>query len=104
MKCQHLKVLLLKDWLTLKRNKGFVYSFILVPIAFCALFCWLQSLALDGTREGSLLAGNMHYTTNEPARAWKDSTFPAAAGLPAWFTYAPSLESLYFADLKTGAS
>ena len=62
----------MKDWLTLKRNKGFIISFIVVPLGFCALFCWLQSLALEGTKEGSLIvdpdtgkpSGNMWFTTN----------------------------------------
>lgn len=62
----------MKDWLTLRRNKGFIISFIVVPIAFCGLFCWLQSLALEGTKSGSLIidgetgkpSGNMWFTTN----------------------------------------
>ena len=76
-KIQHLKVLLMKDWLTLKRNKGFIVSFVVVPLAFCGLFCWLQSLALDGSKQGSLIQqegkayaeGNVHYTSNKKSNS-----------------------------------
>lgn len=77
----------MKDWLTLKRNKGFIISFVAVPLVFCSLFCWLQSLALEGTRVGSLIENedgvpseNMWYTKNfgstavgsfmDPPRPW----------------------------------
>jgi len=110
VKTQHLKVLLMKDWLTLKRNKGFIVSFIVVPIAFCGLFCWLQSLALDGTRVGSLIenpetkkpSGNMWFTSNEPATPL-NLQIPTA---PNWLTVLLNLnsESITFANATTVAT
>jgi len=90
----------MKDWLTLKRNKGFIVSFIVVPLAFCSLFCWLQSLALDGTKEGSLIEGNLHFSSNEKASEFKT----LVPSFPDWLTVLYNYESLTFDKSATVAT
>jgi hypothetical protein len=60
----HLKVLLKKDFLTLKRNPGFIVGFLVLPIALMAAFIAIQNLVNNGTKEGSLLEENFFYTSN----------------------------------------
>ena len=59
----HLKVLLAKDFLTLKRNIGFVLAFIILPLGLMGTFIEIQSLVDNGTHTGSLVADNFRYTT-----------------------------------------
>ena len=59
----HLKVLLTKDFLTLRRNVGFILAFIALPIGLMSAFIAIQSLVYNGEKEGSLIADNFKYTT-----------------------------------------
>lgn len=44
----HLKVLLLKDLLTLRRNIGFIIAFIVLPIGLMVAFIEIQGLVDNG--------------------------------------------------------
>ena len=59
----HLKVLLKKDFLTLKRNPGFMAAFILVPIVLIGAFIGIQFQVDKGPKSGSLVAENFKYTS-----------------------------------------
>lgn len=37
----HIKVLLKKDYLTLRRNIGFVFAFVVLPLGLMIAFCYL---------------------------------------------------------------
>lgn len=59
----HLKVLLKKDFLTLVRNRGYVIGFVLVPVAFMAIFIGVKSLFDKGETEGPLIFDHFKYTS-----------------------------------------
>jgi len=59
----HLKVLLKKDFLTLVRNRGYVIGFVLVPVAFMAIFIAVKSLFDKGETEGPLIFDHFKYTS-----------------------------------------
>lgn len=61
----HLKVLLKKDFLTLWRNKGFLFAFAILPIGLMIAFAYIQSLVDDGPESGSLIAANFRYTSSD---------------------------------------
>lgn len=61
----HLKVLLQKDLLTLRRNVGFIIAFVFLPIALMAAFIAIQGLVDNGEKEGSLLQENFRYSTTK---------------------------------------
>ena len=60
----HLKVLLTKDFLTLRRNVGYIIAFIFLPVALMSAFISIQQLVDNGTKEGSLIDDNFFYTSN----------------------------------------
>lgn len=59
----HLKVLLTKDYLTLRRNVGFIIAFLLLPIALMVAFISIQQLVDKGEKSGSLVDENFFYTS-----------------------------------------
>lgn len=59
----HLKVLLTKDFLTLRRNVGFIVAFMLLPVILMTAFIAIQNLVDNGEKEGSLLEDNFFYTS-----------------------------------------
>lgn len=59
----HLKVLLTKDILTLRRNIGFVVAFIVLPLGLMGAFIAIQDLVVKGTVEGSLMKDHFFYTS-----------------------------------------
>jgi len=61
----HLKVLLLKDLLTLRRNIGFIIAFIVLPVGLMTAFIQIQQLVDNGEKVGSLLVENFKYTTTQ---------------------------------------
>ena len=61
----HLKVLLKKDFLTLRRNVGYLFAFIVLPIGLMSAFIAIQNLVDKGTAGGTLLTDNFRYTTTK---------------------------------------
>jgi hypothetical protein len=61
----HLKVLLSKDFMTLKRNIGFVAAFVILPVGLMVAFIEIQGLVYDGEKEGSLIADHFKYINTE---------------------------------------
>ena len=60
----HLKVLLKKDFLTLRRNVGFIVAFVLLPIALSGAFIGIQSAVDNGTNDGdNMLSDHFRYTS-----------------------------------------
>ena len=64
-KATHLKVLLSKDFLTLKRNIGFVICFVFLPLALMTAFIEIQGLVNNGEVEGSQIAANFRFTNSQ---------------------------------------
>jgi ABC-type Na+ efflux pump permease subunit len=62
----HLKVLIKKDLITLWRSKGFLISFIILPIVLIGLFNWIKSLVDNGEKSGSLIYDNFRYSSTLP--------------------------------------
>ena len=60
----HLKVLLKKDFLTLRRNLGFIIAFIVLPLGLMNAFIAIEGLVDNGDKEGSLIRDNFHFTSN----------------------------------------
>jgi hypothetical protein len=61
----HLKVLLFKDLLTLRRNIGYIIAFLVLPIGLMTAFIQIQQLVDNGEKEGSLIKENFKYTTTK---------------------------------------
>ena len=61
----HLKVLLKKDFLTLKRNVGFLIAFVVLPVGLMSAFIAIQNLVDKGEGGGTLLNDHFKYTTNK---------------------------------------
>jgi hypothetical protein len=61
----HLKVLLTKDLLTLRRNMGFIIAFIVLPLGLMFTFIEIQGLVDNGNESGSLVDQNFRYTSTQ---------------------------------------
>lgn len=61
----HLNVLLLKDFLTLRRNTGFIAGFFITPLFLMSAFIGIQTLVNKGKFEGSLMEENFYYTSTQ---------------------------------------
>ena len=72
----HLKVLLKKDFLTLKRNLGFLFAFIVMPIGLMSAFIAIQNLVDNGTKSGTLLTEHFKYTTTKYTETYADYANP----------------------------
>jgi hypothetical protein len=48
-------VLLLKDLITLWRNKAFIAAFVIMPVGLMLAFSGIQGLIDKGTKEGPLI-------------------------------------------------
>lgn len=59
----HLRVLLAKDFLTLRRNQGYILAFLLLPLGLMSAFIGIQRLVDKGAREGSLMQEDFFYTS-----------------------------------------
>ena len=68
----NLKVLLKKDFLTLWRNKGFIVTFCVLPIALMSAFTAIQNLVNKGEKSGSLIKEYFRYTSNFPIAPYMD--------------------------------
>jgi len=74
----HLKVLLKKDFLTLKRNLGFLLAFIVLPVGLMSAFIAIQNLVDKGTKQGTLLNDHFHYSTNKFTEDYATYTNPGS--------------------------
>lgn len=84
----HLKVLLKKDFLTLRRNVGFIIAFILLPIALSGAFIGIQTAVDNGTNNGdNMLEDHFRYTSsmffNYPQGLYTVAPFAGMQVLPA---------------------
>lgn len=70
----HLKVLLKKDFLTLKRNLGFLFAFVVLPVGLMSAFIAIQNLVDNGTKSGTLLTDNFKYSTNKYTASYTNYT------------------------------
>jgi hypothetical protein len=61
----HLKVLLKKDFLTLWRNKGFLFAFLVLPFGLMIAFAYIQSLVDNGSKSGSLINDYFRYVSTD---------------------------------------
>lgn len=59
----HLKVLIKKDFITLWRSKGFLISFILMPVILMESFTFIKNLVDDGDKDGHLIYDYFRYTS-----------------------------------------
>jgi len=62
----HLKVLLKKDFITLWRNKGFLFGFIFLPVVLMNAFIQIQKLVDKGPVSAPLVHENFRYTSTDP--------------------------------------
>jgi len=89
----HLIVLLKKDFLTLKRNVGFLIAFVVLPVGLMSAFIAIQNLVDKGDGGGTLLNDHFKYTTNKytanyteytnltsPATLFMDKTIVSTTG------------------------
>lgn len=61
----HLKVLIKKDFLTLWRNKGFLFAFAILPIGLMIAFAYIQSLVDNGEKSGTLIYDYFRYVSTD---------------------------------------
>jgi hypothetical protein len=59
----HLKVLLIKDFITLWRSKGFLIAFILLPVVLMESFTFIKNLVDKGEQSGHLINDYFRYTS-----------------------------------------
>jgi hypothetical protein len=62
----HLKVLLIKDFITLWRSKGFLIAFILLPVVLMESFTMIKNLVDKGEQKGHLINDYFKYTSTLP--------------------------------------
>ena len=79
----HLKVLLKKDFLTLWRSKGFIITFIALPIILIYLFIYILSLYNRGSKIGPLIYNFFRYTSTKT---------PMFLMFPSFFDYQPLVQ------------
>lgn len=68
MNLAHLRVLLVKDYLTLWRNKGFLIAFIVAPILLTNIFILIQNELMHvagGLKSGSMIDEYFSFTTTK---------------------------------------
>ena len=62
----HLKVLLTKDMLTLKRNKGFLFAFLSLPVILMGVFALIKNSVDDGVSPPVLIDKYFRYSSTSP--------------------------------------
>ena len=67
-----MEVLLKKDFLTLRRNKGLCIAMYLVPVALMIAFIELQTVVDKGPKGGSLVDEHFKYSSNLPWASFED--------------------------------
>ena len=104
----HLKVLLTKDFLTLRRNVGFIVAFIFLPVGLMSAFIAIQGLVDNGTKEGELISENFKYTST--AMTNYNALMPGLGWMPSPFMNVPPINipgsgsNLTDTDFQTFAS
>jgi len=68
-------VLLLKDLITLWRNKAFIAAFVIMPVGLMLAFSGIQGLIDKGTKEGPLIFEEFHYLSTPYVSVEKPNIF-----------------------------
>mmetsp|Transcript_270 Transcript_270/g.477 ORF Transcript_270/g.477 Transcript_270/m.477 type:complete len:148 (-) Transcript_270:5001-5444(-) len=71
----HLKVLVKKDFLTLWRNRGFLYAFVLLPLILIGTFIAILEAVGNGTNDGKLFDENFKFTSNQVLQKFQFGDF-----------------------------
>jgi hypothetical protein len=112
----HLKVLLTKDLLTLRRNIGFVFAFCILPLALMGAFIAVQGLVDNGELDQSLIDKYFFYTSTRfmpyqkqvinspfmdvpPAKINPDGGFPTIYASSLQKCYAENKQKYYYSKV-----
>jgi hypothetical protein len=98
----HLKVLLKKDFLTLWRNKGFLFAFFFLPIVLMAAFTYIQSLVENGEKSGTLINDYFRYVSTDYVKFGNQSVNMPFMNVPPFLTDSSSgfPKQAYMSDIQ----